>query len=63
MNSIYKDSRISISKGDFEAPTEYDPLRFQCTRGGMGDLFYEGEDGTMEEFFNGELEFDGDVPE
>ena len=63
MNSIYKDPKISISKGDFEAPTEYDPLRFQCTSGGMGDLFYEGEDGSMEEFFNGELEFDGDVPE
>jgi len=63
MNSIYKDHRISISKGDFEAPAEYDPLRFQCTSGGMGDLFYDSEDGGMEEFFNGELEFDGDVPE
>jgi len=63
MNSIYKDQRISISKGDFEAPAEYDISRFQCTSGAMGDLFYEGEDGSMEEFFNGELEFDGDVPE
>jgi penicillin-binding protein 1A len=63
MNGIYKDPRISISKGDFEVPTEYDPLRFECTSGGMGDLFYEGDDASMEEFFNGELEFDGDVPE
>lgn len=63
MNGIYKDPRISISKGDFEVPTEYDPLRFECTSGGMGDLFYEGDDASLEEFFNGELEFDGDVPE
>jgi penicillin-binding protein 1A len=63
MNSIYKDPRITISKGDFEAPTEYDPLRFQCTSGGMGDLFDDGFGDGMEEFFNGELEFDGDVPE
>jgi hypothetical protein len=29
----------------------------------MGELFSDGEDATFEEFFNGELEFDGDVPE
>lgn len=63
MNGIYKDPKIAISKGDFEVPTEYDPVRFECTSGGMGDLFYEGDDASMEEFFNGELEFDGDVPE
>ena len=63
MNGIYKDSRISISKGDFEAPLNYDPVRFECNQTGMGELFDDGEDGLFEEFFNGELEFDGDSPE
>ena len=63
MNGIYKDSRITISKGDFEAPLNYDPSRFECNQTGMGELFDDGEDGLFEEFFNGELEFDGDSPE
>ena len=63
MNGIYKDVNLSISKGDFEAPLNYDPIRFQCNQTGMGELFSDGEDATFEEFFNGELEFDGDVPE
>jgi penicillin-binding protein 1A len=63
MNGIYKDSRITISKGDFEAPLNYDPVRFECNQTGMGELFDDGEDGLFEEFFNGELEFDGDSPE
>jgi penicillin-binding protein 1A len=63
MNGIYKDANLSISKGDFEAPLNYDPIRFQCNETGMGELFDDGEDATFEEFFNGELEFDGDVPE
>jgi hypothetical protein len=63
MNGIYKDSRITISKGDFEAPLNYDPARFVCNQTGMGELFDDGEDGLFEEFFNGELEFDGDSPE
>ena len=63
MNGIYKDANLSISKGDFEAPLNYDPIRFQCNQTGMGELFDDGEDATFEEFFNGELEFDGDSPE
>ncbi len=63
MNGIYNDSRISISKGDFEAPLNYDPVRFECNQTGMGELFNDGEDGLFDEFFNGELEFDGDSPE
>ena len=63
MNGIYKDANLSISKGDFEAPLNYDPIRFQCNETGMGELFDDGEDATFEEFFNGELEFDGDSPE
>jgi penicillin-binding protein 1A len=63
MNRIYKDTNLSISKGDFEAPLNYDPIRFQCNQTDMGELFDDGEDATFEEFFNGELEFDGDVPE
>ena len=55
MNGIYKDANLSISKGDFEAPLNYDPIRFQCNETGMGELFDDGEDATFEEFFNGEL--------
>jgi penicillin-binding protein 1A len=63
MNGIYKDPNITISKGDFEAPLNYDPVRFQCNQTGMGELFNDGDEGVLEEFFNGELEFDGDSPE
>ncbi|MFN8863123.1 MAG: penicillin-binding protein 1A [Flavobacteriales bacterium] len=38
MNKVYKDNAISISKGDFKAPQEYDPTRFQCV-GDDGSLF------------------------
>ena len=63
MNGIYKDPKITISKEDFAAPINYDPLRFQCNQTGMGELFDDGEGALFEEFFNGELEFDGDSPE
>ncbi|MFN9799592.1 MAG: penicillin-binding transpeptidase domain-containing protein, partial [Bacteroidota bacterium] len=38
MNRVYKDPDISISKGDFKAPKDYDPARFQCV-GDDGSLF------------------------
>ena len=63
MNGIYKDPKITISKEDFAAPINYDPLRFQCNQTGMGELFDDGGGELFEEFFNGELEFDGDSPE
>jgi penicillin-binding protein 1A len=62
MNRVYADKDIAISRGDFEAPADYDSERFQCT-GQSSDLFDSFDDSGPEEdlFFDGES--DGVNPE
>jgi len=59
MNRIYKDASIHISRGDFTAPANFDPTRFECVSQ-MGDLFSDEWDGENTDFYNGELEFNDD---
>jgi penicillin-binding protein 1A len=59
MNRIYKDANMHISRGDFTAPANFDPTRFECVSQ-MGDLFSDEWDGENTDFYNGELEFNDD---
>ncbi|MDG2463723.1 MAG: hypothetical protein P8M61_01420, partial [Crocinitomicaceae bacterium] len=42
INKLYKDSKVKISKGEFEKPKGYDPLQFSCEglQGVSGGEYY-----------------------